>query len=92
MNKGFGWLIESIESQYINISTYRNLVGSPYIELPIKLKHLRKGLINMNDRKCFLWCHVRHINPLKENPERITKIDREIAGNLNYDEIKFLVK
>ena len=35
----------------------------------------------------FLWCHVRHVNPLKEHPERITKIDREIACNLNYDEI-----
>ena len=35
----------------------------------------------------FLWCHVRHVNLLKEHPERITKIDREIACNLNYDEI-----
>ena len=37
----------------------------------------------------FLWCHVRHINPLKEHAERITRIDKEIARNLNYDEIKF---
>ena len=27
-------------------------------------------------KNVFLWCHVRHINPLKEHPERITKIDR----------------
>ena len=42
----------------------------------------------------FLWCffHVRHINPLKEHPERIKKIDQEIACNLNYDEIEFPVK
>ena len=40
----------------------------------------------------FLWCHVRHINPLKEHPERITKIDREIACNLNYDRIEFPVE
>ena len=67
INKGSGWIIESIESQYINISTHRPLVGSSYIDLPIELKHLRKGLINIknNDQKCFLWCHVRHINPLK---------------------------
>ena len=39
-----------------------------------------------NYQKCFLWCHVRHIiNPLKEHSERITKTDREIACNLNYD-------
>ena len=73
INKGSGWIIESIESQYINISTHRPLVGSSYIDLPIELKHPRKGLINIknNDQKCFLWCHVRHINPLKEHPERI---------------------
>ena len=27
-------------------------------------------------KNVFLWCHVRHINPLREHPERITKIDR----------------
>ena len=94
INKGSGWIIESIESQYINISTYRPLAGNSYIELPIELKHPRKGLINLknNDQKCFLWCHVRHINPLKEHPERITKIDREISCNLNYNKIKFPVE
>ena len=65
INRGSGWIIELIESQYINISTYRPLVGSSYIDLPTELKHPRKGLINIknNDQKCFLWCHARHINP-----------------------------
>ena len=73
INNGSGWIIESIESQYINISVYRPLVGSSYIDLPIELKHPKKGLINIknNDQKCFLWCHVRHINPSKEHPGRI---------------------
>ena len=55
INRGSGWIIELIESQYINISTYRPLVGSSYIDLPIELKHPRKGLINIknNDQKCF---------------------------------------
>ena len=43
INRGSGWIIELIESQYINISTYRPLVGSSYIDLPIELKHPRKG-------------------------------------------------
>ena len=29
------------------------------------------------------------INPLKEHPERIKKIDRKIACNVNYDGIEF---
>ena len=67
INKGSGWIIESIESQYINISTYRPLVGSSHIDLPVELKHQKKGLLKIksNDQKCFLWCHVRHINLLK---------------------------
>ena len=85
INKRSRWVIESIESQYINISTHRPLLGSSYIDLPIELKHPKKVLINIknNDQKCFLWCHVRHINPLKEHPERILKNDKKIACNLN---------
>ena len=62
--------------------------------MPIELKHPRKRLMNIrnNDQKCFLWYHVRHINPLKEHLERITKTDKKIACNLNYDIIKFSVE
>ena len=41
-NKGSSWIVESTESQYINISTYRPLSGSSYVELPAKLKRSRK--------------------------------------------------
>ena len=68
INNGCGWIIELTESQYINISTYRPLSRSSYMDLPVELRSPRKGLINIKnkDKKCFLWCHVRHINPLKE--------------------------
>ena len=73
INKGSGWNIESVESQYINLSTYRPLSGSFYMNLPVELRSPRKGLINIKnkDQKFFLWCHVRHINPSKEHRERI---------------------
>ena len=47
INKGSGWNVESIESQYINISTYRPLSGSSYMNFPVELKSPKKGLINM---------------------------------------------
>ena len=61
------------------------------MNLPIELKNPRKVLINIKnkDQKCFLCCHVRHINPSKEHPERIRKIDKKIVSNLNYDGIEF---
>ena len=59
INNGSGWIIELI-NQYINISTYRLLSGSFYMDLPVELRSPRKGLINIKnkDNKCFLWCHV----------------------------------
>ena len=91
---GSGWKVESIKSQYINISTYRPLSGSCYVDLPVELRSPRKGPINIKnkDQKCFLWCHVRHINPSKEHPERIKKTDKKIAEKLDYDGIEFPVQ
>ena len=51
-----GWIVESINSQYINISTYRPLTGTSYVKLLVELRNPKKGLINIknNDQKCFL--------------------------------------
>ena len=50
INNGSGWIIELIESQYISISTYRPLLGSSYMNLPVELKSPRKGLINIKNK------------------------------------------
>ena len=42
INEVSGWIIELIKSQYINISTYRPLSGSSYMDLPIELRSPRK--------------------------------------------------
>ena len=74
----------------MNISVYSPLIGITYIELPDKLKNPMKGLINIknNDNKCFLWCHIRHLNPLDKNPPRITKDDKNVINDLSYEGIK----
>ena len=55
INNKSGWNVESIESQYIKISTYRPLSGSSYIDFPVELRSPRKGLINIKikDQNCF---------------------------------------
>ena len=77
INEGSGWIVELSESQYINISTYRPLLGGSYIKLPVESRSSKKGLINIknNDQKCFLWCYVSHINSVQAHPVRITKND-----------------
>ena len=91
INEGSGWIVETIKSQYINISTYTPLTGSSYVKLHLQLRSPKKGLINIknNDQKCFLWRHVRHINPVKIHQERITQKDKELINDLNYDGIEF---
>ena len=56
--------------------------------MPIELcspKKTKLITIKNNDRKCFLWCHVRHINPVEEHSGRIKKTDKRIASNINYE-------
>ena len=43
INEGSGWIVELIESQYINVSTYRPLSGSSYVKLPAELKSLKRA-------------------------------------------------
>ena len=92
INEGSGWIVELIESQYINISTYK--ISNSYEELPVQSRRSKKGLINIknNYQKCFLWCHVRHANPVKIHPESIIHNDSKIANGLDYDGIAFPVQ
>ena len=94
INEGSGWIIERVNDQYLNISQYAPLVGSSFIELPEELKISKKGLINLRnkDNKCFLWCHVRHLNPVSDNASRIKRVDKKIASALDYDRVEFPVK
>ena len=41
-NEGSGWIVVLIKSQYINISTFRPLLGSPYIKLLAELRRPKK--------------------------------------------------
>ena len=37
------------------------------------------------------WYHIRHLNPLKIHPERITKADKSVVNDLDYEGIEFPV-
>ena len=91
VSEGSGWVIDRIDSHYINVTTYTPLHGSSYIELPTELRNPKKGLINIKnkDDECFRWCHIRHLNPQTEHPERIKKEDKKMVNELNYDGIDF---
>ena len=91
VSEGSGWVIDRIDSHYINVTLFKPLNGSSYIELPTELRNSKKGLINMKnkDEECFRWCHIRHLNPQIKYPERIKKKDKKMINELNYDGIDF---
>ena len=91
VSEGSGWVIDRIGSHYINVTLYKPLNGSSYMELPTELRNPKKGLINIKnkDDECFRWCHIRHLNPQTEHPERIKKEDKKIIYELNCDGINF---
>ena len=75
INEGSAWTIGQTDGLYNNVANYEPLSGSSYIPLPKALNNSMKGLINLKnkDHKCFMWCHVRLINPTNSHPEKISK-------------------
>ena len=76
------------------MANYDPLAGSSYIQLPPELNNPKKGLINIKnkDNECFIWCHIRFINPTDSHPERIKKQDKKIVSTLDYRGINFPMK
>ena len=93
VSEGSGWVIDRIDSNCINVTLYKPLNGSSYIELPTELRNPKKGLINIKnkDAECFRWCHIRHLNPQEKDPQRIKNEDKKMINEMNYEGIEFPV-
>ena len=50
VSEGSGWVIDSINNHYINVTTYKPLHGSSYFELPMELRNPQKGLTNIKNK------------------------------------------
>ena len=55
INTESGWVIESIDVEYVNSSVFSPLWTSTCIEFPRMLRNSMKGFINIknSDNKCF---------------------------------------
>ena len=94
INKESGWNIASIESQYINIPTYRPLAVSSSIDLPVELKSPRKGLLNIKnkDEIFFFGVMLDILIFQKIIQKELEKVKKKIAEKLDYDRIEFPVQ
>ena len=94
INNGSGWNIESIESQYINISCYTPLAGCPYMDLPVELKSPRKGLINIKkkDEKNFYGVMLSTLIFQKNIQKELKKLTKKMLENVIMMELSLLCK
>ena len=91
INNGSGWIVELIESQYINISTYRPLLGSSYMDLPVEFKSPKKGQKQISKKKCYGF--MLDILILQTNIEReFEKLTKKLLKNLIMMELSFPCK
>ena len=90
--QGSNWRFKAVVKMDVNTAIYKPLKGSSYIPLPSVLAN-KKAIINMKnqDDECFKWCVARALNPADKDQERITKILRKQADELNWNDIKFPV-
>ena len=75
---------ESTESMNVQISRFERIRGGSYIILP-KWISSKKACINIknNDKKCFAWCILAHLNPVEIHPERTSNYKKK------FDDLKF---
>ena len=94
INNGSGLNVESIESQYINIFTYRPLSGSFYMDLLVELRSPGKGLINIKNKyQKHFYGAMLYILILQKNIQKeLKKTDKKLLKNLIMMELSFLFK
>ena len=83
LSDGSGWQVEKVIDHYVNITQYVPLRGRSYLPLPEELRNSMHGIINLKneDNKFAIWCIVRHRNPRKKNPQKISASDYEFMKN-----------
>ena len=93
INNGSSWIIELTEYEYINISTYRPLLGSSHMDLPVELRSPRKGLINIKneDKKNVFYGLLLDILIFQVKIQKeLKKLINELLKNLIMIELNFM--
>ena len=90
--EGTGWRLHSVINLELHTAEWVPLRGSSYIELPKELKN-KNAITNMKteDNKCFIWCVLRALNPVKWDKNRIDKTLKSKIDTLNTTGIKYPV-
>ena len=95
IDEGSGWIVRSIEYPYINISTYRSLSGSSYMNLPVQLRiSKKKGLINIKskDQNVFYGVMLGMLILQKNIQKEFENPTKKLLKNLIIVKLNLLIK
>ena len=69
--RGSGWVVDQVESLWLDIARLQPLGGGPYIQLPIEVR-AKKVVINVKnkDGHCLRWAHRSALNPATHHVDR----------------------
>lgn len=89
---GSGWYLKEVLNLEIHTVYYKPMKGSSYIPLPDFVRN-KNAVVNVKNRgqKCFLWCVLRYLHPVKIHNDRITDL-KQYEHELDFKDIDFPVK
>jgi len=84
--RGTGWVLESIEIAYVNVTRYEPIKGGTYLPTPAKLAN-KKAIINVKnkDNECLRWALRAALFPAPrgKNPNRQSSYP--VNDGINYE-------
>lgn len=89
---GSGWIFDKLQSAHLEVAKYSPLAGSGSVAIPNKIKKMKSVLnITAPDNRCFLYCILAKLFPVKTHADRYTKY-LEYVDKINFGTATFPVK
>ena len=84
MQRGSGWVVDQVETLWLDIARYQPLRGGSYIPLPPAVRN-KKVVVNIKnkDNHCFWWNIVAAKYPVDIHPERPSKYPTKAIEEFN---------
>ena len=88
---GSGWTLEGNQALILEMTDYRPIGGTSYIELPKNI-YDTKSIVNIKneDQKCFMWSVLAALHPANYHPERVIHY-QAFQDKLNFTGMEFPV-
>ena len=86
---GSGWIYDHFQCSHIEVAKYDPLSAAGTVIIPEEIKKMRSVLnINSQDNRCFIYCLIARLWPVKKHVGRYTKyldkVDMIKLGNVSF--------